>query len=134
VYLCPVPTVSVPVPGYRRVDGYGFEKGRSVFFWEKPVVSVPVYPPPAYPCPCTCRPCPYPRTRRYNGLLKRYNGLLKRYNDLVNHYNVWPADPCARVPPYPYPWYLCTRDGHGYEMGRVRFWKKNRLHVPAVPV
>jgi hypothetical protein len=38
-YLCPV---SVPMPGYRRVDGYGFEKGRSVFFfWKKPVVSVP---------------------------------------------------------------------------------------------
>jgi hypothetical protein len=31
------------------------------------------------------------------------------------------------VPEYPHtvcPWYPCTRDGHGYETGRVRFWKK----------
>jgi hypothetical protein len=56
MYPCPVPAVFILVPGYRWVNGYRFEKGRSPFFWKKPVVPVPFYPPPTY-LP------PYPPTR-----------------------------------------------------------------------
>jgi hypothetical protein len=69
--------VPISVPGYRRVNRYtgtGLKRAAQ-FFLEKirctrtrlPAAHVPapVYPPPV-------ARAPYPRTRRYNGLLKRY--------------------------------------------------------------
>jgi hypothetical protein len=59
MYPCPVPAVFILVPGYRWINGYRFEKGRSPFFWKKPVVPVPFYPPPTY-----LPPYSVPRIRR----------------------------------------------------------------------
>jgi hypothetical protein len=52
MYPCPLPGVSVSMPGYRRVNRYtgtGLRRVGHHFFWKKSVVLVPVYrPPPVY--------------------------------------------------------------------------------------
>jgi hypothetical protein len=91
-YTCPVPAVSVSVPGYRRVNGYtgtGLRRADQ-FFLEKTRCTHTRLHPRARTC--THVPAPsYPRTRTrvpVARFLNRYNGLLKRYNSSVNRYNV----------------------------------------------
>jgi hypothetical protein len=80
VYSCPVVVVSavpVPVPGYRRVNGYtgtDLRRADHLFFWKKPVVPTArrSYPVPADPWnlnfknspPVHIKSIPVPRTRR----------------------------------------------------------------------
>jgi hypothetical protein len=44
LYSCSLPAVLVSVPGYRRVNEYGFEKGQSLFFLEKTRCTRRPYP------------------------------------------------------------------------------------------
>jgi hypothetical protein len=60
VYPCPVPAVFVPVPGYRRVNGYtgmGLRRTGHIFFGKNPLYP---YPFTRVPAPVYRRPYQYP--------------------------------------------------------------------------
>jgi hypothetical protein len=118
---CSVPAVSVSVFGYRRVNEYtgtGLRRAGHVFFGKNPL----------YPYPFTCRSPPVPVPAKF-----------KFPSWFTSNQYPYPPNPLypsggkksrtrTRVPPYP--WYPCTRDGHRYETGRVRFWKKKPIYPP----
>jgi hypothetical protein len=118
---CPLPGVPVPVPGYRRVNGYtgyGFEKDRSSFFWKKTHLY------------------PYPFTRRSCTRLPYIIQILLKQQKKKNEYPC-PSTRTHTRASYPYLWYPCTRPqvpetGTGMKRVGYGFEKKNRL--PTVPV
>jgi hypothetical protein len=128
VYSCSVPAVSVPVSGYRRVNGYTGMGLRRVghLFLEKTrytrthlpaaCVPVPVYLPP--------RTCTRTRTRRpVKFKFQKFPPDSHQINTCTRTRRTHCTKNRKKIPVYPYPcpWYPCTRDGYRYETGRVQF-------------
>jgi hypothetical protein len=108
------------VSGYRRVNGYGFEKGRSPFFRKKPVV-----PAARVPTSCTRVPAaPYPPLVYYSDFMTLQNKkyICKTKITKKNRNNKKKTEYPCPVPVYP----RRARVGYGF--------LKNCLPVPALSV
>jgi hypothetical protein len=116
-YLCP------GIGGYMGTD---LRRVGHLFFWKKPVVSVPVYPPPVpvhtYPRICICRSVKF----KFQKFPPRFTSNQYPYSYPSKKKQKHKKNTLVPVP-------VVSETGTGMKRVGYNFEKKNRLPVSAVP-